>query len=71
MSRSEKETMMAPLLTRDISSAARDYLWFSRATTNATGASLRFFVNKSEKLNLWELVADQSTIPLGLAGLSK
>jgi hypothetical protein len=44
---------MAQVLTRDISSAARDYLEFSRATTNATGASFRFMVRESEKLKLW------------------
>ena len=44
---------LAKVLTRDISNAARDYLEFSRAATNATGASFRYVVSESEKLKLW------------------
>jgi hypothetical protein len=40
---------MAKVLTRDISSAARDYLEFSRAATNATGASFRTVVCEYKK----------------------
>lgn len=60
MTQSNLEMMNLPkILTRDISSAARDYLEFSRAATNATGASLRFVVSESEKA---EIVTDQSSV---------